>query len=413
MTIAANPAQSLWGQLGSFSFFAAGIVSDLLLVRLFLLLGYTWFILNAIVGFPSWPALYAETSTYSFDSIVWNLLGFYVHMSGFVRLLLDERPVEMSEEEAALWRMFYRHSGISRMLFKSQVLALGRFDDFAPGTVITCDTSPTVSSSANDHRQVGQNGQPVAPTSLNANTVTPASAQDEVRTGPEPRNDRRLYIIMEGHVRAATIIYGEERILRMSSGDMFEFKYLNLFGVHIGFLDAKMRATATSHVRTFSIPVRSLEAMAAGSGTMRQAWYSIIIAAISREAERPDLYYASSNEEADALDAAPSSLLGRASIFDPLADDELPPSDLPGSGEFFKHPLTNFAKLLCQSISLPWPFSKSFPGLRHAAAPPPEGKRAADIVRSQLERMPVESSSSSTTGASSTNPWTRFEITEA
>lgn len=401
MVVVINDAQGLWSQLGSFLFIAGGVFADLMLVRLFLLLAYIFLLFNALVGFPSWPDLYSPFDSISIDSVFWNAMGCYVQLSGLVRLLLDERKVPMDEEESAVWRMFYRYSGISRMLFKMNILDYGRFDTFAPGAQIIDEIEETAMFPADGYDNVTYMHDVITHRE-NANAVS------------EPEHERRLYIILEGHVRAVTNIHGKKTHLRFSSGDMFEFRYLNLFGVHAGFLDSSMSARARTVVRTFSIPVKSLELMATGSGPMRQAWLSTIIAHISREAERPDLYYDRQADlgVADDTDLV-EPLMRRASIFDPLSDEELPPPDSPGSGMFFKRPVLTLYKLCRETFTPPWPFQRPFPGLRHKLDVPPAGRRAAEHVRSQLQRMTIKASQTSANPSTSfprdRTAWTRLQ----
>jgi hypothetical protein len=109
---------SFWMQLASFFFTMAGIHADLLVIRFFLVLSYIMLFMNSILGSPLWPNARASGGVFV-DSLIWSVIGLYVHGSSLVCLILDERQVTFtSEDEAALWRMFYRTGGLSEKLFK-------------------------------------------------------------------------------------------------------------------------------------------------------------------------------------------------------------------------------------------------------------------------------------------------------
>jgi len=127
------PAGSLWAQVANFSFFCAGVFADILLVRFFLLLAFALLLLNSILGFPFWPKFAVFPISLSLDSILWFIAGIYVHGSELVRLLSDEIPVVLNDEEEALWRLFFRYSGLSKVIFQSDFLSRDSFVSFEPG----------------------------------------------------------------------------------------------------------------------------------------------------------------------------------------------------------------------------------------------------------------------------------------
>ena len=131
-----NPMLSIWTQLGCFCFTLSTLFTDLFVIRSLLLWAYTFFILDAILGSPSWPNGYSyNDASFSADGFVWATIGIALHAMAFTSLLLDEREVTLEEEtgEAPLWRMFYRSSGVSARLFKSIMSGDMEFVEFEAG----------------------------------------------------------------------------------------------------------------------------------------------------------------------------------------------------------------------------------------------------------------------------------------
>jgi hypothetical protein len=111
---------SIWIQVSSFSFFLAGNFSDLLIIRICLSSAYVFLFLNSILGAPLWPS-FRSPNKIQLDGACWACLNLYVHVSTVVRLLKDEFQVNLSEDEQALWRMFYRTGGLSKKMFQTNV----------------------------------------------------------------------------------------------------------------------------------------------------------------------------------------------------------------------------------------------------------------------------------------------------
>lgn len=370
------------GQLANLSFLCAGVFADLLIIRLCLLLGYCGLLANALTGFPLWPGFVSTPHFVALDTVVWSLLGIYVHGASFVHLLRDERAVHLSEPEEELYRMFYRRSGITRLLFKSQVLAGAEFREYAPGDVIT-----------------------------------------DGSTG------KRVHIVIQGHVDATVTVPDGSRSFQLFSGDLFEFRYLNLFGTHVGFVEADMVAIARSEVRTFSIEAERLRELSRGPSIVRQAWQAVIVAAMARAAERSVLRAKHSRprdgraqpqrrgrssaapSDEDVADAFAAKLADAASetggsveaggaatprararaptsaelqawrdpAFRPFEPDEMPPAYSPGSDRFWRAPLSNVAMLALKTLALPPPCGRHFAGLRHAAGLPRKPEDVAQL----------------------------------
>mmetsp|Transcript_13473 Transcript_13473/g.40880 ORF Transcript_13473/g.40880 Transcript_13473/m.40880 type:complete len:376 (+) Transcript_13473:123-1250(+) len=310
-----------WSQIASFFFLLGGSFADLLIVRLMLTLAYVFLLAHVLTGFAPWPFVYQQADQpflIAVDSVVWAVLGVYVHGSSLFRLLYEERYVPLSEEEEEVWRMFYRRARISRLLFKEQILPGSSFRSYQPGELIVDPTMP-----------------------------------------------QRLHLIVQGRAHGIVKLkQGGGFDVRMVSGDLFEFKHLHLFGVPVGFIDRDMTVHAKSHVRTFSISVERLKQMAGGSAPMRQAWLTVIIAGLARQAE---LNYYRGERTSDGMTLAALDEW-RDPVFSPLLPKELPPAHTPGSGAcLWPKPLLTLGRTMRRTFSPPFPFTKGRSGVRHTA----------------------------------------------
>ena len=237
----------LWGQFSSLFYLLAGLYSDLLLVastspsgalaceqvafqsnypqQSRLCARYVLLIVNGLLGFPLWGDYVSDPQFIAIDTVIWSVVGLYVHFSSFLQLLYDERSVPLAETEDELWRFFFRHGGITRVLFARYVLRPGEIRTFSPGTLIN-----------------------------------------------DPTQSERLHLIIRGHVRAHIEYEQGHRTFDFYSGDLFEFRFLHQFGLRVGFLDAQMQAVAESEVQTFSIDVgASVAGRASSRGLERRA----------------------------------------------------------------------------------------------------------------------------------------------
>lgn len=57
-------------QLSSFFFFASALVSDVLLIRLSLVLAYCWLLIAAALGLPKWPGM-EPSGGLALDTLIW------------------------------------------------------------------------------------------------------------------------------------------------------------------------------------------------------------------------------------------------------------------------------------------------------------------------------------------------------
>ena len=344
---------------------------------------YVLLIVNGLLGFPLWGDYVSDPQFIAIDTVIWSVVGLYVHFSSFLQLLYDERSVPLAETEDELWRFFFRHGGITRVLFARYVLRPGEIRTFSPGTLIN-----------------------------------------------DPTQSERLHLIIRGHVRAHIEYEQGHRTFDFYSGDLFEFRFLHQFGLRVGFLDAQMQAVAESEVQTFSIDVgasvagrassRGLERRARGlpftadrraqpqllppvrppslagcpclgprpAGPARSQPTStrqslrLPIRRLCHGSAQPQPRSLPSHLSPPAAQAELATSPSRTSreresgalaswvhpAFQPLDASELPPAHTPGSGRFFERPLRNFALLHVHTFSPPFPCTKPLFGLRHSSA---------------------------------------------
>jgi len=77
--------------------------------------------LSRAQGAPLWPS-WEMPDELQLDGILWAILNLYVHLTTVFRLLRDELPVTLENDDMeALWRMFYRTGGLSKLLFQKNI----------------------------------------------------------------------------------------------------------------------------------------------------------------------------------------------------------------------------------------------------------------------------------------------------
>jgi hypothetical protein len=134
-----NTPLSIWIQIASLFFVLSGTNADLLLIRLLLSIAYLFLLINALLGSPLWPDL-SWPNHIALDSLIWAIVGLYVHGSCTVALFLDELPVKLTDDQEALWRFFYRTGGLSKKLFKTLLADKVELVEYQPGDCIVTET---------------------------------------------------------------------------------------------------------------------------------------------------------------------------------------------------------------------------------------------------------------------------------
>lgn len=315
---------SIWIQLGSFFFFMSGIFGDLLVIRFFLVLAYVMLFINAIVGSPLWPDFTGDDGTFAVDSLCWALMGLYVHGCSLWCLLLDEREVPLNEDEAALWRMFYRTGGLSQRLFQSIVACHLKVVEFQPGQEI-------------------------------------------------PTNDD-FYIIYSGQVKLEVyddVSHKYDRI--MVSGEMFDLNFLGLFSEKTVFERTRIKCKSITRTKLFRIHRDDMQTIAQNR-LAKGIWQALLINQLS--------FIVESYAERSPISRLAEEKHDR--IFEPLEHWELPPSVLSGSGAALKQSLAHLIHYIRVSFSPPLPFAGHPTGIRQTQLPTPPQRGTYD----QPDKMP-------------------------
>ena len=339
---------SIWIQISSFSLLMAGNFSDLLIIRICLSSAYVFLFLNSVLGAPLWPSLYNPDKV-QLDGILWAITNLYVHVSTVVRLLHDEVPVKLTEDEEALWRMFYRTGGLSQRMFKKTV--------------------------------------------ANYCEVVTHQKDEKIST------DKYFYIVYKGTVKlTVTDDDGATVSSRQAqSGQLFDFRALGLLMDHQSLEKHRLQAVvAVSNVTLFRFPRHEMPKIASHPST-RLLWKEILMENLLRIVRR---YFDKRMRSRTLLD-------GRAylnPIFLPLQPWEVPHPLRAGSGRALLTPLAHVWASMQWSFAPPWPFQGPPEGLRHTQllGPgrvqniPPKKLLDANESRSLL---PGSASSSTTGGA--------------
>ena len=305
---------SIWMQLASFFFTLSGIHADLLIIRFFLFVAYLFLFCNAVLGSPLWPDA-TNTGFLPLDSLCWSILGLYVHGASLANLLLDERAVQFkSDDEAALWRMFYRTGGLSARIYKSIVSPYLEIVTFQPGDII-----PT---------------------------------------------DDFFYILYKGSVHLRVYKDGKLKTERISmhSGDMFDMKYLWLFRSDHFFMDHQISCASISKSTLFRFSRSDMKKIAQ-QPLVKSVWQSLIINNLSTILEKYVERQAYFSNELDDEDTD--------RIFRPLEKWEIPKASVAGSGRALRHPWRHFWDSTLRKMALPWPFGIHLNGIRQTQLSPP------------------------------------------
>lgn len=310
----------VWLQFSSFFFFCAGHFSDLLVIRICLVLAYIFLFITSI-------------QIDQIDGIGWSIVNLYVHITTVYRLLRDEKSVPLgnvvgSNEKGvkqtpsfnsnshennnddgleALWRMFYRTGGLSRLLFQHHIAQYCK--------VVTYEHEDTINT------------------------------QDF------------FYIIYKGTVQL-TVTDDNGAIVssrRAQSGQLFDFRALGLLEDYISLQNHKLQAVvAVSNVTLFQFPRNKMSEIAANNPTTRLMWKEILMENLLRIVQR----YIDSKVRIGPDYINP--------IFAPLAPWEEPEALRAGSGKALQTPFQHVYSSAVSSFAPPWPFQGPPVGLRHS-----------------------------------------------
>ena len=129
---------SVWSFLSGISFTLASLFSDILLIRVFLLLAYVFLLVTGGLGMPSWPGV-SSNGQIGLETIVFSSINIVTHFAAIVRLLYDERKITFDGDlEECLWRFLYRRGGFERLEAR-EVIRRGCFREVAAGDVVLAE----------------------------------------------------------------------------------------------------------------------------------------------------------------------------------------------------------------------------------------------------------------------------------
>ncbi|GKY98722.1 hypothetical protein MPSEU_000828500 [Mayamaea pseudoterrestris] len=329
MFITISQPLSIWMQLGSLFFTLGAVHADILVIRFFMVSAYSCLFLQAVLGGPLWPYA-ADTSNESLklDALLWSILNLYLHGFSLVVLLTDEAKVQLTDDQAALWRLFYRTGGMSERIFYEVMVSNGHVQ------VVECDADTTLDT------------------------------------------DNHFYILYQGsvtmHIQDAR---GESIDRQVGRGEIFDFKHLGMLNQSKYFQETFIRCETKTKAKFFQFSKDSMSQIA-HHPLSKVVWQSLLINNLSRavaNARRGNLFV--SEECAD-------------DIFAPLASWELPDATKAGSGQTLHHPFQYIWLSMRRSCYYPWPCGRSTPGMRQTqlAAPVSLTNVSAGSSRSDMER---------------------------
>jgi hypothetical protein len=264
--------------------------------------------------------------TVAVDAMIFSGLNVLVHGTGLVMILLDEREIKFDDEKyELLYNYFYRKTGVSKLIFKDHIISNGKFEKFTKGDVIT-----------------------------------------------ENDDSKKFYIIVSGIVDIDLTVYDSKKQFRLVSGQVFDIKYLNIFGIHVGLYTEQFKAVCTSeNCLLYSFTLDELEKMAFKSlPIVASTWFSFILTIASEIAERPF----QTTDDHLIKKYHTSEFIHKS--FLKLEKDEI--STEAGSGYFYREPCRNFLRALSNFKILC--FSR---GSRYTYSNPPS-RRQIDDVKARL-----------------------------
>jgi len=336
-----NPL-SFWMQLASLFFSLSGISGDLLIVRFCLFLAYLMLFLNAALGSPLWPDA-SSLGGIALDSLLWSLVGMYVHGTSLLCLLADERRVvDLTDDQAALWRLFYRTGGLSERLFREIV---------APNMqVVELDANQVVDTESHFY------------------IIYKGTVRLQVVSSSESDGDHPVFIV--------------KREVLKRSGEMFDLKHLDMFSDDISFFTDRIVCTTTTRAKLFRFN-RGDTKRIAHHILAKGVWQSLLINNLSFVLEAYESKLSNSPSSATTATATSDAELGGNAvdddsdldycdkIFAPLQEWEKPKHVDPGSGSALRWPVAHLSYSFRRHISLPWPLGSHPTGLRQTQLPPP------------------------------------------
>ena len=126
---------SIWLIMANICFLLAAIAKDLIVLRFCLLVAYICLFFNSLFGLPFFLTAIRPNAPASLDGMLWAVLISSFHISALYRFISDEREIAIPEEFKAVWRFFYRRSGMHKLEFM-HILDYGKIVHFCAGDSI-------------------------------------------------------------------------------------------------------------------------------------------------------------------------------------------------------------------------------------------------------------------------------------
>ena len=236
-----------WIQLLNFFFFLAALFNDVLLIRLSLGGGFLFLMINALTGSPLLPNVAYATDAngdvpIALDGFIWAAVTGFFHYYFIYYLLRDERDVKLeSPEHEAVWRFFYRRSGMRRLEFL-EVVRHAEFLDFQAGESIV-DSAHSV---------------------------------------------QYFHLVIEGLVHLETV-YNDvpSPDVKLHSGDFFDLEVGNVFGVRLGFESDAFEARAETKCRIMRWSFEEMNRMASHCApAVASFWRNMLLYTMANELNR-------------------------------------------------------------------------------------------------------------------------------
>lgn len=361
-----NTPLGIWIQIANLFFLLSGVYSDLLLIRAFLVVAYGLLLLNGFLGSPLWPD-FVFRDHIQLDTILWSLIGLHVHATSLIRLILDERPVlDLTDDEEALWRMFYRCGGLSKKIFHDKILPNVQVVDVKAGSII-----PT---------------------------------------------NKYFYILYKGSIRV-TVTSGTPgcpctvREYIDTSGQVFDLKDMDLLHDRTPFEGDKIEVMSLTDIKVFQFTKDNIRTIV---HTHKSIWQTILIENLIRfVAKEKECHQGLGKTIMDSNYCHPQFL--------PLEDWEQPNQYEAGSGMVlinFDTFIRHIGRTMYQSLSVPWPIRCSQAiGIRQTQLPVPKQSNTAlkslytslyDAVQQKQQQQQQQPLANSTTTLSKSMPMTFY-----
>jgi hypothetical protein len=374
MVVIIMAPSNLYQQLSGFFFLCTGFFIDLLVLRVFLLLANICLLVSAAIGRTSWLGLTRteeedddDTNRFALDGVIWASLQIFINGMSVIRIYYDERKIVLNnDDEEALFRYVYRHSGLSKAQFQNAF--------------------------CNNQRKKKKK---------TAGTYTEDDADEDEEENElkiveyEPKEkiniDRKFFfIVLEGVVSSNVKMVGSNDrfhdTINFKSGQMFPIGFMayDFMPTENIFMNTYITPIAATKVKLYRIPLQKIRSMSQNPKT-RDAWMALIISMMASIAERPYINDENNNYDQSCV---------RSHLFDPFKENEEPNPLLAGSSSsssssssllLLFHPILHLLTYIKMSFTLPWPFDNYPTGLRHNLHPPIDPSKDAALFKRKQE----------------------------